>query len=252
LTFLSTKTDQFTYFAQQVGESMWRGKHVLDFGGNIGNILRDPNCTIDEERYWCIDVDAESVEVGKIRFPRSHWIYYDRYCFYFNARGVPQLPLPRIEQRFDYIVAYSVFTNTPLADMRQLVSELEELLTENGTLAFTFIDPHHIPWPGEYDGDNFHWRLNREGNDCTSAEGRAMLARAAAADYCVLVNGNALYVGDEEIPPVPPEQQRSWHVFHTVELMRSLYPRAEIMAPANGEMQHCCVIRKDVSKQLVA
>jgi len=61
VVFLSTKTGQFTYFAQQLGASNWRGKNVLDFGGNVGNILRDANSTIDHERYWCIDVVPESM-----------------------------------------------------------------------------------------------------------------------------------------------------------------------------------------------
>src|SRR5262249_28890632 len=82
--FLSTKTGQFTYFSQQLGAQDWHGKNVLDFGGNIGNILRDPNCTIDEERYWCLDVVADSVVRGREVFPKSHWIFYDRYSFFFN------------------------------------------------------------------------------------------------------------------------------------------------------------------------
>ena len=61
MAFLSTKTGQFTYFAQQLGESNWHGKNVLDFGGNVGNILRDPECTIDHERDWCLDVVPESM-----------------------------------------------------------------------------------------------------------------------------------------------------------------------------------------------
>jgi len=65
MAFLSSKTGQFTYFSLQLGEKDWRGKNVLDFGGNIGNMLRDPNCTIDHERYWCLDVVAESIEKGK-------------------------------------------------------------------------------------------------------------------------------------------------------------------------------------------
>ena len=65
MPFFSAKTDQFTYFSEQVGERLWQGKNVLDFGGNIGNILRDPNSTIDEERYWCLDVVQESIERGR-------------------------------------------------------------------------------------------------------------------------------------------------------------------------------------------
>ena len=127
MTFLSTRTWQYTYFAKQLGEPVWRGKDVLDFGGNIGNMLRDPNSTVDVGRYWCIDIDEEALRIGRRRYPEAHWLHYDRYCFFFNPRGVPHLKLPRIEQRFDYIVAYSVFTNTPTTDMLELVATPREL-----------------------------------------------------------------------------------------------------------------------------
>ena len=90
---------------------------MLDFGGNIGNMLRDPNSTIEEERYWCIDVVKESVESGKAAFPKAHWVFYDRYCFFFNPQGISRLKLPENSQSFDYVVAYSVFTNTSRTDM---------------------------------------------------------------------------------------------------------------------------------------
>src|SRR6266436_7201059 len=100
---------QFTYFSLQVRESMWQGKNVLDFGGNIGNMLRDPNSTIDEERYWCIDVVWDSIEQGKLHYPKAHWVFYDRYCFAFNPHGVAILTFPDLHQPFDYIEAHSVF-----------------------------------------------------------------------------------------------------------------------------------------------
>src|SRR5262245_49048934 len=100
---------------------MWRGKNILDFGGNIGNILRDPNSTIDEERYWCLDLDREALEVGKAAYPKSHWVFYNRYCFGFNPYGIPNLPIPDLHQTCDYIIAFSVFTNTTEADMLQLL-----------------------------------------------------------------------------------------------------------------------------------
>src|SRR5262249_50398629 len=64
MTFTSTRLGQFTYFSEQLRETMWGRKNVLDFGGNIGNILRDPNSTIDPERYWCLDVDKDAIEQG--------------------------------------------------------------------------------------------------------------------------------------------------------------------------------------------
>jgi SAM-dependent methyltransferase len=249
VAFLSTKTGQFTYFAQQLGDANWRGKNVLDFGGNIGNILRDPNSTIDHERYWCLDVVRESIEKGKAQFPRAHWIFYDRYCFYFNPFGVDGLDLP-LEESFDYIVAYSVFTNTPRTDMLQLVNQLKDCLAPNGAFAFTFIDPHYYSWPDRYRGNNLVWRLQREiflerekGN-ILNIDVCALSERAKDADWFVLVNGEDLYFEGEEVPPYPPELQRTYHTFYTADYMHSLFPNATILPPANDEMQHCCVIRK--------
>ena len=244
MTFVSKKTGQFAYFSQQVGDAVWRGKNVLDFGGNIGNILRDPGATIDEERYWCIDVDGESIERGKAMFPAAHWIHFDRWSFFFNPYGTRGLKLPEIGERFDYIVAYSVFTNTAPSDMLDLVAQLEALLNDGGALAFTFIDHHHQAWPKKYKWNNFHWRLERERGDVWDDDGVAMRARADAAAWCLLVNGEELYVEREDLRELPPQEQRTCHAFVSQEHMQSLFPHAEILPPAHSEMQHCCVIRK--------
>jgi hypothetical protein len=249
LAFLSTKTGQFTYFSVQLGESDWRGKHVLDFGGNVGNMLRDPNSTIDEERYWCIDVVRESIASGKDAFPTAHWLFYDRYCFFFNPTGIWQLKLPEIPQSFDYIVAYSVFTNTSSIDMLDLVPQLKSRLTDGGALAFTFIDPDYCSWPGRYDGNNLRWRLEREiflerekGNTL-DIDVDDLVRRARHSPWFVLVNGEDLYLETEVWRVYEPEQQRTYHTFYTVEYMKSLFPEATILPPVNDEMQHCCVIR---------
>jgi hypothetical protein len=257
LAFFSTKTGQFTYFSLQLGEPVWNGKNVLDFGGNIGNILRDPNSTIDEERYWCIDVVNDSIERGKTLYPGSHWLFYNRYCFFFNPSGVAHLPLPELDQTFDYIVAYSVFTNTTLTDMLELVKQLEGFLAADGVLAFTFIDPFHFSWPGKYQGNNFQWRLEREiqlerekGN-VLNIDTQDLMRRAQHADWFMLVNGEDLYIETEDLQPYEPERQRTCHVFHTAAHMKKLVPQATILPPANDEMQHCCIIRKDVSEKNV-
>jgi hypothetical protein len=72
MAFFSTRSGQFGYFSRQLGIRNWGGKDVLDFGGNIGNILRDPQSTIDEERYWCTDVIREAIEKGRLLYPRAH------------------------------------------------------------------------------------------------------------------------------------------------------------------------------------
>ena len=234
----------------QLGERDWSGKHVLDFGGNIGNMLRDPNSTIDEERYWCIDVVEESIEKGKAAFPNAHWLFYNRYCFFFNPHGRKELKLPEISQRFDYIVAYSVFTNTSCADMFDLVDQLKKHLSDRGALAFSFIDPQYRSWPGEYNGNNLRWRLEREiflenekGNTL-DIDVDNLVERARGASWFVLVNGEDLHLETELTKNYEPGRQRTYHAFYSVEYMRSLFPEATILPPVNNEMQHCCVIRK--------
>lgn len=250
MTFVSTKMGQFTYFSLQVGESMWRGKKVLDFGGNIGNLLRDPNSTIEQEQYWCIDVDKDALERGEAFYPKSHWVFYNRHCFFFNPNGVPNLTLPALDQTFDYIVAYSVFTNTTQTDMLQLVNQLEGLLANNGALAFTFIDPHYFSWPGQYHGNNFEWRLEREKQlarergTTLNIDMRNLMRRAQDADWLMLINSDDLYIETEDIQPYEPERQKTCHAFFTEKYMKILFPHATVLPPVNNEMQHCCVIRK--------
>jgi SAM-dependent methyltransferase len=246
LAFLSQKHGQFTYFSLQLGERDWREKDVLDFGGNVGNILRDPNSTIDPARYWCIDVSEDSIEAGRRAFPESHWIAYDRHCFFFNPGGVPGLPLPRLGKAFDYVVAYSVFTNTQCWDMVELVDELHLLLKPGGALAFTFIDPHHRSWPGEYPGDNLLWRLQREQalHPDLSIDVERILRDSEGARWFLLVNGTDLYPESDDLADYPVHEQRTCHAFHTADYMKALFPNAQVLPPVNTEMQHCCVIRR--------
>jgi SAM-dependent methyltransferase len=243
VAFISTRTGQFTYFSMQVGEPVWRGKNVLDFGGNIGNLLRDADSAIDEERYWCVDLDQEAIDKGKAAYPKSHWVFYNRYCFSFNPYGVRSLPIPDLHQTFDYIVAFSVFTNTTETDMLQLVSQLKEILTPNGTLAFTFLDPYYVSSPGQ---TNFEWRLKleRERNHITTAQMEDLARRTQCAKWFMLVNGGDLYLETEEIRPYDPEQEQTCYVYHTEEYMKNLFPQATILPPVNNEMHHCCIIRK--------
>jgi SAM-dependent methyltransferase len=243
VAFVSTRTGQFTYFSLQLGEPVWRGKNVLDFGGNIGKLLQDANSAIDEERYWCLDLDKEALEQGKAMYPKAHWIFYNRYCFSFNPYGIPSLAIPDMQQKFDYIVAFSVFTNTTETDMLQLVNQLEDILTPNGALAFTFLDPYYVSSPGQ---TNFEWRLKleREREHISTAEMEDLARRTQRARWFMLVNGGDLYLETEEIRHYDAEQEKTCYVYHTEEYMKSLFPRATILPPVNNEMHHCCIIRK--------
>lgn len=241
--YISRKTGQFSYFAQQLGDWRWQWKNVLDFGGNIGNILRDPNSTIDPKRYWCLDVVEGSIARGRERWPDAHWHFYDRYCFYFNPHGEVGLPLPDLGVKFDYIVVNSVFPNTDLTDMLLMVGDLQHYLAAGGALAFTYMDPHYGAWE-HYRGNNFAWRVQRERGELSSPKSRELLERAAGAEWCILVNGEDLYVETEEIGTYAPEDQHTHHTFYSTAFMRRLFPYAYIRGPVRGEMQHCCIVRK--------
>ena len=39
-------------------------------------------------------MDEQALEKGRRAYPEAHWLFYDRYCFFFNPRGVPRLKLP--------------------------------------------------------------------------------------------------------------------------------------------------------------
>lgn len=39
MAFFSTRTGLFTYFSLRLGDPVWRGKHMLNFGGSTGATL---------------------------------------------------------------------------------------------------------------------------------------------------------------------------------------------------------------------
>src|SRR5215470_3492320 len=145
MSFISNGSGRFRYFDLQLGKPVWRGKTVLDFGGNVGAILSDPGSTIDPALYWCIDVSSDAIEEGKRKHPEAHWLFYNRYNFAFNPGGVDREELPAAERDFDYILAYSVFTHTSRAEMLETVAQLGSRLAAGGVLAFTFVDPRLNP-----------------------------------------------------------------------------------------------------------
>src|SRR5256885_858166 len=165
------KSTQFAYFDKQLDHPHWPGKLVLDFGGNKGNLLHDPTCVIPHRNYYCLDVLSEAIDEGLRNFPEAHWVHYNRYNRSFNPPGVKDLPVPDLGVKFDFVVAYSVFTHTTLEEMKDLVAQVAARLAPGGTLAFTFIDPHY--------GNNLRWRLEKS----PGLEVERVLAQARGADW---------------------------------------------------------------------
>ena len=127
--------------------------------------------------------------------------------------------------------------------MLDLVEQLKGLLKEEGTLAFTFIDPHYHSFPERNAGSNLQRRLNMIKAENPDVDIDALARAANNANWCILVDDCDLYFESEDVRKCPPDQQKSHYVFYTEEYMKKLYPEATILPPVNNEGQHCCVLK---------
>jgi SAM-dependent methyltransferase len=259
MSFVSTAPERLGYFDIQLNHPSWEDAKVLDFGGNRGTLLSSGR--IRESNYWCIDVSRDAIEQGRREYPDAHWIFYDRYNFHFNPGGIAGHPIPLRERMFDYIVAYSVFTHVSKSEMLEHVASLRDLLLENGRLAFTFIDPHHI-LPRSYNSllqkhdppTNLGLRLEkiRQNNPLLPVQQR--LRQAAGSEWCTLINNGDLYLGSEDSVSHCTETKFLYDSFCTADYMARIFPEATIFPPpaiyAEGaEMQHCCILKAKVEPE---
>lgn len=228
------KSTQFAYFDRQLDHPDWRDRKILDFGGNKGNLLLDPSCTIEPANYYCIDIIAEAIAEGRAAFPNAHWVHYDRYNCSFNPEGVVDLPIPDLGVAFDFILAYSVFTHTTWEETQGLIEQLQTYLAPGGSLAFTFIDPN---W-----NSNLQWRLAKRNSEARVA---ALLDQARDAQWCSLVNGTELYVNSSGEWREESSECITYNVYYTERFLREQFSHATIKPPVNDEMQHCCIIRRE-------
>jgi len=239
VTHISRRRTQFSYFDHVLDHPVWRGSKILDFGGNVGGFLDSARDCVDHDDYWCLDVTKAAIDQGQQRFPRAHFVHYNRYSSYFNPDGVHYLPVPDLGLRFGIIMAFSVFTHTHRNEMMELVWQLRSKLDANGILAFTFFDP-------SYDQSLTNPALPpRTGIlsmfDSSSDDLRATLQLG----WCVTIDGEVILEAGKEFC----QQKRrgrpgeSYTSCFTTSYMRSLFPDATIRAPVPPETQHCCILR---------
>jgi len=241
----SYKSGQFAYFDLQLDHPDWRGKAVLDFGGNTGNLLADSDGRIQAQDYYCVDVIKEALDEGHARVPSAHWIHYNRYNCSFNPDGIIGMPVPDMGVEFGMILAYSVFTHTTREEMHELVRQLREKLAPDGVLAFTFIDPHWNSWPAIGEGTNLKWRLERAREVNPNLDLERMVRQSQDAEWCALVDGTELYVNNNGVWSDKEAACMTYNVYYTAQFMEHQFPMAAIRPPVNGEMQHCCIIQRD-------
>ncbi len=244
MSFITSNDGQFVYFDTQLQSPNWKGKSVLDFGGNIGNVLHHPRSTIDREKYWCIDVSRDAIAAGRKAAPAAHFIFYDRYNFEYNPDGIRNLAIPTNGNRFDFVLALSVFTHTPQSEMLELVKNLEHVLNRGGRLAFTFFDPNYVP-PGS-DVSNLKYYSKMRAPDLSESEIDAQVDRVRGARWCGLRNGE-LQIGSED-ENLRGNPELGYLAFYSPDYFQSLFPRGEIRTPVEPfSRQHCCVLTKGKS-----
>jgi hypothetical protein len=221
MTFISGSRFRFRDFDAQLDRPHWPSLRVLDFGGNVGNLLLDQQCTIEHENYWSVDVSRDAIIVGRRRFPRANFVYYDRFHPSFNPDGDPTLELPSLGT-FDIILAYSILTHLSLEETEHLWTPLRAMLRPEGRFAFTFLDPRYRPAP----------RLP------TNLEERLHITPFAIDDR------ETVAIVDGRLAPIDryPERARQYDVLHSRAFIERWFPGVLVKRPVYYDRQHCAVL----------
>jgi hypothetical protein len=245
---VSTRVTQFSYFDQVLDRPLWKGRKVLDFGGNIGTFLVGAGDKVQHSDYWCIDLNEAVIEQGARTFPGAHFVHYNRYNSQFNPNGVRHLGIPDCGVKFDIIISFSVFTHLDRVEMLDLVGTLRTMLAPGGVLAFTFCDPRYDRALSDARlpaGSDVRKNLERERVRNSSRDIDNLVERACQSNWCVVI--------DEDVYVDPGDDlchqnrvgkpNESYCSYFTVEFMASLFPDAIVLPPVSPEWQHCCVLR---------
>jgi len=236
---VSTRQTQFPYFDEVLGHPVWKGRKILDFGGNVGTFLASAGDKVDHEDYWCIDINRAVIEHGRLTYPRAHFVHFNRYSPQYNSHGIRNLPIPNCGGvKFDVILGFSVFTHVDANEMIETVGALRRMLAPGGLLAFTFLDPH-------YDRSLSDPSLPRGSTVLRNLGSRGQSEWARRARWFVTID-NRLYVepgGTVHHQTRQGKPLESYCSFFTAGFIASLFPGATIHAPVCREWQHCCVLR---------
>lgn len=236
---VSTRQTQFPYFDEVLGHPVWKGRRILDFGGNVGTFLASAGDKVDHEDYWCIDINRAVIEHGRATYPRAHFVHFNRYSPQYNSHGIRNFPIPDCGGvKFDVILGFSVFTHVDANEMIESVGALRRMLAPGGVLAFTFFDPR-------YDRSLSDPSLPRGSTVLRNLGSRGHSEWARRARWFVIID-NRLYVepgGTVHHQTRHGKPLESYCSFFTAEFMKSLFPGATIHAPVCREWQHCCVLR---------
>lgn len=234
---VSTRLTQFPYFDELLDCPVWKGRKILDFGGNIGTFLASAGENVDHEDYWCLDINRAVIEQGRLTYPRAHFVHFNRYSSQYNPHGIRNLAIPDCGVKFDIILAFSVFTHVDAHEMIESVNALRRMLAPAGVLAFTYFDPHYdrsLSSPAQPRGSTVLRNLGPRGQS-------EMVKRAR---WFVIID-DRLYVEPGTLVCHQTRQGKpleSYTSFFTSEFIKSVFPDATIREPVMQEWQHCCIL----------
>ena len=129
--------DTFKYF-HSLHPNIVQGT-VFDYGSNSGTFLKSAGAQFIEKNYTGLDVDKSAVELGQREFSAAKFIHYDTFNHMYNFSNTSTCSLP-VNDQFDTVISYSVFTHTTEADMLNRIDELYGLLNVGGKLLFTYLN----------------------------------------------------------------------------------------------------------------
>lgn len=235
---VSTRLTQFPYFDELLDRPAWKGRKILDFGGNVGTFLGSAGDKVNHEDYWCIDINPAVVEHGRQRYPRAHFVHFNRYSPQYNPFGKRNQSIPDCGVKFDIILAFSVFTHVDKKEMVESVEELRRMLAPDGVLAFTFFDPR-------FDRSLSDPKLPKGSTVLRNLGPRGQIKMVQRARWLAVID-DTLYVEPDDAlyhQTRKGKPHESYCSFFTTGLVKSLFPAAIIREPVCGEWQHCCIIR---------
>lgn len=222
---------RFTYFNQQLKNVNWSTDKILDYGGNWGNLLRDPDSTIPPSNYWCVDVSSDAIEQGKKDYPDAHWFHYNKWNHCYNSKGDKSTKLPNFETKFNLITAFSVVTHVTEEDMLEIIYEdLFPLLEPNGILAFTLLEPSALIYFSSKRGLGL-------------ASSSKLITQAAKHKQGFYYINDNIVCGVEE--SLPLESSDFFVSFYSIERAKELFKKnlVEIKKSSNNELQYSVILK---------
>jgi SAM-dependent methyltransferase len=199
----------------------WTTDKILDFGCNVGNYVSNAGSNISPDNYLGIDLNLKSIEEARHRYPKFNFIHYDKWHPSWNPNGALGLNVQNfVKEKFDVIIAYSVFTHTSILQTKQEIDNLLVLLKPGGKILFTI-------WTSDIFYDFYKWvyeRYDIPETDILSLE----YDRVA-----YWLDNKMIKVDENEITG----NYKSVCTFYKVTEFQKLFPMAEILGIPTGQHQ---------------